>query len=59
MTKRNELEITIWDDEGNIVRHEYIKCDLASDVEIADMITMIEKGTPAHLAAFLAKQEQS
>jgi hypothetical protein len=54
-----EIEITIYDAAGNVTRHHKGMADTATDDEIAEMVSMIESGTPAYLAAILAKQKQS
>jgi len=50
------IEIEIFDGSGNRVQHYVGPADTATDAEIADMVAMIENGTPAYLAAVLAKQ---
>lgn len=56
--KDNELEVTIWNDKGEIVVHEIQECQTATQEQIDEMVMMIERGTPAYIAAFLAQQEQ-
>jgi hypothetical protein len=51
-----ELEITIYDGDGNIAEHHCGLAQMATDAEINDMVAMIEAGTPAYIAAMLAKQ---
>lgn len=50
------IEITIWNDKGEVVVHEECEADSATQDQIDDMVFMIENGTPAYIAAFLAKQ---
>ena len=56
--KDNEIHVTIWDDKGNVVVDETCECQTATQEEIDQMVMMIESGTPAALAAVLAKQSQ-
>lgn len=49
------LEVTVYDTNGKIVFHEHLQADTASPQELTDMITLIDAGYPAHLAAQVAK----
>jgi hypothetical protein len=51
-----KLEITIWNSDGVIVVHDFVSTVCISDEEIRDAVSMIDRGTPAHLAVMLAKQ---
>ena len=53
-----KMRITIRDANGNIVTNEVIDARTATDSEISDMVTMIAGGTPAYIAAELAKQRE-
>jgi hypothetical protein len=48
------VTITIWDADGNIVVQEQCEAQIATDEQIADMVSLIEGGCPAHLASYLA-----
>ncbi len=48
------LEITIYDADGNVVTHEEVEAQTATDEQIADMISLIEGGCPAYIASYLA-----
>lgn len=50
------LEVTIWNDKGEIVVHEFCKADTATDAEIEEMVFLIEAGCPAREASVLARQ---
>lgn len=54
-----KMRIQIRDAAGNIVTDEVIEAATTTDAEINDMVTMIAAGTPAYIAAELAKQHQS
>lgn len=49
------IEITIWNDKGEIVVQEECKALTASDYQIAEMVSLIENGCSAYLAAQLVK----
>lgn len=51
-----EIEITVYAVDGSISQHYKGPAQMATDAEITDMVAMIESGTPAYLAAILAKQ---
>lgn len=51
-----EIEITVYANDGSVSQHYKGPAQTATDAEIDDMVQMIEAGTPAHLAAVLAKQ---
>ena len=53
-----KLEVTIWNDKGEIVVHEFYDAPTATPEEIEEAIFLIENGCPAHTAMFLAKQHQ-
>ena len=53
-----QLEITLYDACGSVLTHDIVEASVATEAEIADMIAMIEVGTPAYIAAILAKQHQ-
>lgn len=52
----NEVQVKIWNENGELVVNEICKCHTATDAEINTMVEMIEGGNPAYLAAILAKQ---
>ncbi len=51
-----DIEITVFNNDGTVASHYKGPADTATDAEINDMVAMIEAGTPAHIAGFLAKQ---
>lgn len=51
-----QIEVTIWNNEGEIVVHEFNDAPTATQDEIDDMIRLIDKGCPAQIAAILARQ---
>ena len=51
-----EIEITVYANDGSVASHYKGPAQTATDDEINDMVRMIESGTPAYLAAVLAKQ---
>jgi len=53
-----QIEITVYDACGSVLTHDVVEAPTATDAEIADMVAMIETGTPACIAAMLAKQHQ-
>ena len=53
-----QIEITLYDACGSVLTHDVHEAETATDAEIADMVQMIESGTPAHIAALLAKQHE-
>ena len=54
------VEVTTWNDKGKVMLHELYVAPTASESQIADTIQMIEKGSPAWVAAYLATHgEQS
>lgn len=52
------LEITIWNDKGEIVVHEFTDAPTATPMEIDEMVFLIESGCPANLAAIIARQHE-
>jgi hypothetical protein len=50
------FEVTILDDKGEIVVHEFCGALTATNEEIEEMVFLIENGCPANLAAILARQ---
>jgi hypothetical protein len=55
---REHIEITLWNNEGEIVVHDYVEAQLCTEEQINDAVFMIERGTPAYLAMMLALQPQ-
>lgn len=51
--KDNELRITIWDCDGNIVVDELQPCATATDAQIDEMVDLIASGIPARISAIL------
>lgn len=51
-----QIEVTIWNNEGEIVVHEFNDAPTATQDEIDEMIRLIDKGCPAQIAAILARQ---
>lgn len=56
--KQDELEITIYNENSEIVIHEIVKAQTASQKEIDEMVSMIEGGCPAYLAASMIIAER-
>ena len=52
-----KLEITIWDDAGNVVVHEFADAFHASQDQIDLAVSMIMNGSTAHRAMTLAMTE--
>lgn len=50
-----KIEITIWNDKGEVVVHDTCDAPEATEAEIAETISLIQNGMPAHEAARLAK----
>ncbi len=46
-----QIQITIWNDKNEIVVDEFVEAQTANDEEIAAMISLIENGCPANIAA--------
>jgi hypothetical protein len=51
------IEITIFDDAGNIVVHEFEEAPTASQDQIDLAVSLIENGMDAHTAMRIAKSE--
>ena len=52
------LEITILNAEGEIVVHDTVPAQMATDAEISEMVDLIEGGCPAWLAAQIVIQSR-
>lgn len=48
-----QIEITVYDAEGNVVMSEVSEAQTATDEQINEMVALIEGGMPAHMAAAL------
>lgn len=51
----NQVTITIFDKDGKIVSSSTFEAQTATKEEIDEMVSLIEHGTPAHIAAMLVK----
>lgn len=54
-----QLEITIWNDKDEVVVHEFVEAQTATDAEIESMVALINGGMPACIASKLVIAERN